>query len=248
MVRLGFAEALGKIGTSATPLLLDGLANHPNPVVRRACAKTLTLICDPTTVPHLIYALLNDEDTVVKGSAVGALAKNGETSVPPLLEILAAPEHPESTKGHAAWALGFIGVQGKEQLYAAIASEVAEVRSAVVGAIANILEEQPEERGFKLLIDGLQDTVPSVRSEAAAALGKLAYQPAVPHLLDCLEHQDGETRKAAALGLMKISDRATLDALQTALAKENEESAQRAIALAISQIQRQTNDEDNWDI
>ena len=71
MMRLRVAETLGEIGEPAVPFLLDGLANHENPVVRRAAAKTLTLIADPSTVPHLLHALLNDQDTVVRGSAVG---------------------------------------------------------------------------------------------------------------------------------------------------------------------------------
>ena len=63
MVRLGFADTLGKIGKPATPFLVDALLEHPDPVVRRASAKTLTLIADPDTVSPLVQALLNDEDT-----------------------------------------------------------------------------------------------------------------------------------------------------------------------------------------
>lgn len=91
MVRLGFADTLGKIGQPATPFLLEALLNHANPVVRRASAKTLTLIAAPETVAPLVQSLLHDEDTVVKGSAVGALARIGKASVPVLLEILASP-------------------------------------------------------------------------------------------------------------------------------------------------------------
>ncbi|UNU23133.1 HEAT repeat domain-containing protein [Microcoleus vaginatus] len=40
------AETLGSIGKPATTFLLEALAHHPNPVVRRASAKTLTLICE----------------------------------------------------------------------------------------------------------------------------------------------------------------------------------------------------------
>ena len=40
-------------------------------------------------VPQLVQAFLGDVDTVVKGSAAGALARTGEAAVPALLEILA---------------------------------------------------------------------------------------------------------------------------------------------------------------
>ncbi|MGK7875696.1 MAG: HEAT repeat domain-containing protein [Xenococcaceae cyanobacterium] len=243
MVRLGFAEALGEIGEPATPFLLEALAHHPNPVVRRACAKSLTIIADPKAIPTLIDALLNDEDTVVKGSSVGALARMGEAAVPELLEILASPESPESTKGHAAWALAFIGAEAKEQLYGASSSDSAEVRCAVVGAISNIAEEHPEEKAFNLLVNSLSDPAAMVRSEAAAALGKLTHRPAIPNLIELLHHVDGESRKAAALALMKIGDRTALEPLQAALTQEPEAAVQQVIKLAISQIERQSEED-----
>ncbi|WP_208346455.1 HEAT repeat domain-containing protein, partial [Aetokthonos hydrillicola] len=199
MVRLGFADTLGKIGKPATPFLIEALLNHANPVVRRASAKTLTLIADPETVSPLVHALLHDEDTVVKGSAVGALARIGEASVPVLLEILASPEHPESTKGHAAWALAFIGTEAKAYLYREINSESESVRTAVVGAMAKIAQDSGEEEAFTVLMNALHDVSQTVRCEAAAVLGNLAYKPAVSRLVELLHNPEGETRKAAAL-------------------------------------------------
>lgn len=244
MTRLGFADSLGKVGKPAVPPLLEALAHHPNVVVRRAAAKTLTLIADPEAVPHLIHALLNDEDTVVKGSSVGALAKTGESAVPALLKILADPEQPESTKGHAAWALAFIGVEAKEFLYREISSESPVVRAAVVGAIAKVAQDSPEEKAFNTLVNALNDNDENVRSEAAAVLGNLTYQPAIPKLIELLDHSNGETRKSAALALMKIATEETapkdsvLAALQTASNQESETMVQRAMELAISQIKK----------
>jgi bilin biosynthesis protein len=245
MVRLSFAEALGKVGKPATPLLMEAVANHPNPVVRRASAKTLTLIADPIAVPTLVNALLNDEDTVVKTSAVGGLAKIGEAAVPALLKILASTEYPESAKGHAVWALGFIGAEAKEYLYREINSDSADVRAAVVGAIAKIAEEGTEEGAFDILVNALTDSSLMVRCEAASALGSLAYQPAIPNLVELLHHPDWETRNAAALALMKIGDRTALEPLQAALTQEEEAGVQAVIKLAISQIERQL-EEDSW--
>ncbi len=241
MVRLGLAEAFGVIGDTASPFLLQGLANHPNPVVRRACAKSLTLIGDLKAIPTLLHAFLNDEDTVVQGSSVAALAKTGEASASALLEILASPEHPESTKGHAAWALAFIGAKAKQQLYEAFSSDDPEVRAAVVGAIANIAEELQEEQAFNILINALTDNTSAVRIEAAAALGKINYQPALINLIELLNHTEGESRKAAALALMKMGDRTTLEPLQTALTQETEEAIKPVLKLAIAQIDKTSN-------
>lgn len=238
MIRLGFAEALGEVGKPAVPFLVEALSHHANVVVRRAAAKTLTLIADPVAVSPLIDALLTDEDTVVKSSAVGALASIGEAAVPALLEILNSPELPESTKGHASWALAFVGAEVKEILYREIASESADVRVAVVGALAKVAQDAPEEKTFQILTDALGDRESMVRCEAAAVLGNLSYQSAFPQLVELLHHADGETRKAAALALMKIGDRAALEPLQATLERESETMVRRSLQLAISQIEK----------
>ena len=247
MVRLGFAEALGAVGKPAVPFLLEALASHGNVVVRRAAAKTLTLIGDPSTVPNLIHSLLNDEDTVVKGSSIGALARTGEAAVLPLLEILESPETPETTKGHAAWALAFIGTEGKKHLYQAINSESPEVRSAMVGAVAKIAEQEEEAQAFELILQSLNDPAIHVRSEAAAVLGNLTYQPAVPKLIELLQHPEGETRKSAALALMKIGDRNALKPIKLALEQESAEDIKKAISLAVYLLEKQQeDDDDDW--
>jgi len=247
LVRLQLAETLGEIGEPATPFLLEGLANHANPVVRRACAKTLTIIADPSAVPALIVALLEDEDTVVKGSSVGALARMGETAVPELLKILESPEHPESTKGHAAWALAFIGAEAKELLYQALEADSGVVRAAVVGAIAKIIQDEPKAEAFEILINALSDPIKDVRSEAAAALGNLAYEPAIPDLTELLQHAAWVSRKSAALALMKIGNPMALDSLKVALSRESEVEVQKVLQLAIAQLEKCLKQPDNWD-
>ena len=152
MMRLRMAETLGEIGEPALPFLCDGLANHENPVVRRAAAKTLTLIADASTVPNLLQALLTDEDTVVKGSSVGAMARIGEPAVQALLEILAAPERPESMKGHAAWALAFMGSEAKDLVFKEIHSASPTVRAAVVGVVSKVAQEENDEDAFNTSI------------------------------------------------------------------------------------------------
>lgn len=246
LVRLGYAEALGVVGKPAVDTLISALLHHPNVVVRRAAGKTLTLIEDPKAVSPLIQALLQDEDTVVQASAIGALARTGEASVEPLLEVLASPDSTESNKGHAAWALAFIGAKAKDRLYAAYASDSTEVRAAVVGAIAKVVEEDREDtQALNLLVKSLNDSAIDVRSEAAAVLGNLKYQPAIPTLISLLDHAEAQTRKSAALSLMKIGNQVAIAPLQTALAKEQDAKVTKAISLAISLLDKQI-EEDDW--
>jgi bilin biosynthesis protein len=248
MVRLGFAEALGKVGKPATPALIAGLAHHENPVVRRACAKTMTLIADQATIPTLVNSLLQDEDTVVQGSAVGALAVMGEAAAPVLLDILASPDYPDSHKGLATWGLSFVGTAGSKHLYDAIASDQAVVRSAVVGALTSSAQENDDQRALELILAALQDSSPMVRSEAAAALGKLSNVAVVPQLTTALSDADGDVRKTAAMALMKIGDGSAIAPLQSALAEETDDSIQPVLTLAISQLEKQqAAAEDEWE-
>lgn len=237
MVRLGFVEAFGKIGQPAAPYLQDALANHPNPVVRRSCGKALAKISYPQAVPTLINALLNDADTVVRSSAAGALAKMGPSAVPALLEVIAS-DSPETAKGHAAWALAFIGSAAAEKLYEAMNCESADVRCAAAGAIANIAQEQRDEHSTGIIISALSDAAPAVRAEAAAALGQLAHQPAVPQLIERIGDSAAEVRKAAALALAKIGDPAATEPLQAKLAGDPDDGVRQVAGVAISLLKR----------
>lgn len=246
MKRLAFAEILGKVGKPATPALINGLRQHKNPTVRRACAKTMTLIADPSTIPTLVHSLLNDEDTVVQGSAVGALAVMGEAAAPVLLDIIASPAYPDSSKGLASWGLSFIGTAGAQHLYKAIDSDQAEVRSAVVGALTSLAQESDDQEALGMIISSLSDRSPMVRSEAAAALGKLSNPDMVTYLTTVLPDRDSDVRKTAAMALMKIGDSQAIAPLKTALDTETDEALQPVFRLAISQLEQKV-EADDWD-
>lgn len=63
-------------------------------------------------------------------------------------------------------------------------------------------------------------------------------------MVKLLQHQKEETRKAAALALMKIGDRVAVEPLESALDKEQVTSVQSIIKLAISQIAQKSEEED----
>lgn len=244
VVRLRFATTLGEIGEPATPVLLEALSSHPDEVVRRAAAKTLTLIGDPAAVPTLLEAFLHDEDTVVRGSAAGALARTGEVSVPALLEILAAAESSETTKGHAAWALAFIGAEATEYLEPALRSDSLDVQCAVIGAIAKVIQEQPNEQLAQVLLEKLADECGVIRAEAASALGQVNYPAAIPALMHALGDREVEVRKAVVNAIGKTGDETALEPLQTALSDESD--VVKVLAkVALAQLQRRL--EEDWD-
>lgn len=248
MVRFGFAEVLAEVGTAATPALIDGLAHHEDPRVRRACSKTMTLIADQTTIPILVHSLLHDADTVVQGSVVGALAVMGKAAAPVLLEIIASPQYPDSSKGLATWGLSFVGAAGAEHLYQAVDADSEEVRSAVVGALTSLVQEEEDAKALTLILKALKDSSSMVRSEAAAALGKLSNAAVVPDLAVLLADDADEVRKTVAMVLMKIGDKSAIAPLQTALSQESDAAVKPVIELAIAQLEkRQTAADDGWD-
>jgi bilin biosynthesis protein len=236
LIRLRFAETLGEIGEPATPLLRDALANHSNVVIRRAAAKTLTIIGDSSAVPTLLHSFLNDEDTVVRSSSAGALARTGEAAVPALLDILASREQPEDTKGHAAWALAFIGSEAAEHLYDALHSDSIDVRCAVIGAIAHVAQEQGDEKSCGILVTALTDPETIIRTEAASAFAQVNYPPAIPHLILATKDADLEVRKAAVSSLGKLGGQPELEPLRSAL-QDPETVVQMLAKLAIAQIE-----------
>jgi bilin biosynthesis protein len=222
MVRLRAAQILGEIGEPATELLVAALLHNPNETIRRAAAKTMALIEDPKSVPALLQAFLTDVDTVVHGSSVGALARIGNVAVPALLEIIADPHSSETTKGHASWALAFIGNEAAEHLYPALKNDSIDVRCAVVSAIAHVAQEKGDLQACQILVDALTDPAALIRNEAAAALSQINYPAAIPHLILATKDVDGEVRKAAVSSLGRVGDESAIVPLQAALQDETE--------------------------
>ncbi|MEL6940725.1 MAG: HEAT repeat domain-containing protein [Cyanobacteria bacterium J06598_1] len=248
MKRFAFAEILDQVGKPATPALIEGLANHENPAVRRACAKTITLIADRRTIPTLVHSLLHDEDTVVQGSVVGALAVMGEEAALVLIDIIGSSDYPDSAKGLATWGLSFVGVAGKTHLYESLNAEKEEVRSAVVGALTSLVQEESDEQALTAILRALKDDSAMVRSEAAAALGKLSDATVIPQLASVLSDADSDVRKTAAMAMMKIGDGSAIAPIQAALKQETDPAIQPVFKLAISQLEKKQEEEDDgWD-
>ncbi len=140
--RIALVECFSQIGEPATPYLLEGIASHPEPVVRRACCNALTNIGDSTSVDGLIEALLQDPDIGVKSAAAGALAKVGAPAFDSLRMVLASDQASESCKGHAAWAIASMSSEVSERLYRNMSDPSPAVRTAVIGAIAQLAQKQ----------------------------------------------------------------------------------------------------------
>ena len=246
LVRFGFAERLAAIGLPAAPFLRHALREHENVAVRRAAAKTFTLIKDPKSMATLGEALTGDPDPVVQGSAAGALAELGGAAVPLLLAILEEPGVSAFCKGLAAWALASIGARGAEQLRPAMESPLVDVRAAVVGALGDQIQNSDDQEALTLLHQALEDPSQEVQAEAVTAFGKLQHPRFIPVLAASLESPHPEVRKNGALALMKCRNRAGLPPLEAARQREGDGPLAAVLALAVAQLRRslETDSED----
>ncbi len=240
--RLQTVEVLSQIGESATPFLLEGIANHPEPAVRRACCNALTNIGDPASVSGLVTALLEDSDIGVKSSAAGALAKVGEPAFDALKDVLTLDSASESGKGHAAWAIASMSEEVSDRLYDNMRHSSPTVRTAMLGAIAQLAQKQmaadsseSPEKALSVTTEALSDASSEVRIEAAANLARLNYQPAYKPIVSCLKDAEADVRKAAALALAKLGNSETIEAIAP-LQQDKDESVRRIAALAIGQL------------
>ena len=238
--RIQLVDALSQIGEPATPFLLDALNSQLESVVRRACCHALSNIGDERAVSGLAMALAGDQDISVKSAAAGALAKIGAPAFDALRDLLASDTVSESCKGHAAWAMTSMSREVPARLYDCMKDPSPAVRTAAVGAIAQIAQRQiaqrqitpeqftPEQitqkqtekelsaaQPLSLLIQSLNDASSEVRIEAIAHLARLNYQQARGSLVNCLQDGQWEVRKAAILALGKLGSVSAGDALRT---------------------------------
>lgn len=243
--QLRIVELFGEIGEEATPTLISALGHHPNPRVRHACAQALARLGDPDSIPALIQALLADPDPITRSSTSGALARMGEDAVPALLEVIASSVYPDTQKGQAIWALSCLGTEAAPQLYKAFESDVADVRCAVVGAIATLAKNDPQRvhnpsdiqsPTLTILLQAIVDPEPTVRIEAASGLGKLADFNATPYLIPLLADGEPEVRKTAALAIGALKDASALQHLQR-LTNDPSSAVRPVVAWAIQQLQ-----------
>jgi bilin biosynthesis protein len=237
LMRLTFAESLGVVGKAAVPSLCRALAEHESVTVRRAAAKTLTLIEDPRALPVLQKALLQDPDPVVQGSAVGAMAAVGEEAIDGMLEILINPSSTAMQLGLASWGLAFVGARAPEALRKAATSEHAEIRCAAIAALGDQIQALGDDAARELVENALTDAETDVRAEAATLLGKL-HSPdwAVPRLEPLLRDPQGQVRKNAALSLMKLQAAGSIASLSQQLEREQQADVKAVLQLAINQL------------
>ena len=239
LLRLRFADSLGAVGKAAVPALCQAMISSDQVTVRRAAAKTLTLIADPSSLPALVSSLMSDSDSVVQGSAMGAMAAIGQEAVEPILTILRNPDSSEMQIGLANWALAFIGDRAPDALREAACSENANVRKAAISALGSQIQSLDDQQARDLLNRALNDSCSEIRAEAVTLLGKLEDSIwAEPMLLPALSDPDSWVRKNSALSLMKLGVKSSIPRLEELSHQENDQIVKNVLLLAIRQLKK----------
>ena len=237
LLRRTFAESLGLIGTDALPELRKALLNSKSVTVRRAAAKTLKLVGDPSALPDLLYALLTDKDPVVQGSAVGAMAIFGEDAAKSLLLVLENPNSSEMQCGLASWGLSFIGAKGAEILKRAAMSNNEKVRASSIAALGEQIQLFCDTEAKDILTNAINDLSDDVQIEAIKLMGLLDDQNWDLNLIgEKLNSNNPQVRKQSALSLMKLNAISQIQNLRQSLLKEKDLEVINVINLSLSKI------------
>ena len=239
LLRLRFADSLGAVGQAAVPALCEAMLSSDNVTVRRAAAKTLTLIEDPNSLPYLISAFLKDQDSVVQGSAMGAMAAIGEEAVTPILNLLSNPEITEMQIGLANWALAFVDDRGSKILRDASNSSNVEIRKAAITALTSKIDTLNADENVDLLSNASRDDDAEIRAEAATLLGGLEdIDWAKPLLISNLYDADSWVRKNSALSLIKLNATEAIATLEECELQEEDQIVANVIKLAIQKLKQ----------
>ena len=237
LVRRTFSEALGMIGNPATPALRGALIHHKSVTTRRAAAKTLKLVGDPSALPDLLQALINDKDPVVQCSSAGAMAIFGKEAFELLQTVLIDPKSSSMQKGLASWGIAFIGAEAPDQLKNAAQSKHAAVRAAAIAALGDQIQSLDDEEAKHLLIDALSDKSSDVRAEASTLLGKLDNaELAKEKLEEKLNDESSQVRKNSALSLMRLKSTGSLQYLQSRRNVEEDKKVLKVLKFVIKYL------------
>tara|TARA_Y100001968_G_scaffold118366_1_gene107819 strand:- start:124 stop:960 length:837 start_codon:yes stop_codon:yes gene_type:complete len=239
LIRRSYAEELGEIGKAALPQLINALLNSKNVIQRRAAAKTLKLVADPTALPHLIKALTNDSDSVVQCSAAGAIAIFGEAAVKHLIIVLENEQHTEMQHGLAAWCLAFIGAKAPYAIKKATKSKNIKVKSAAIAALEEHIRQTNDEEAIQLVTMAVNDRDENVQIEAIKLIGKLyKIESFIPILISKLSNKKPNIRKASVLSLMQLNVKESKKYIQDLLSIEQNKDVKKIIRLAINVIDK----------
>lgn len=223
--------------TEAVPVLLDCLAEEPDPQIRAATVTVLGKIGDGNVITRLVKHL-EDPNFRVRANTVEALEAIGNESAYPYI-IRMLQDEDNRTRANAVKALrNFGSANTMKTLEAMIRSGQPWQQGSAVYAMSFF---PCSEKISELLNIALQASDPSVREKARSLNKKFEikkgdHEPAVQEIIDNLKSRDNELRLSAA----KLSSNFLLaeieDALKDAIAVEKDSKIKSIMIRSLGNI------------
>lgn len=212
-----------------------------NPHVAEEAARQLNEM-GASALPE-IQEVLRDPgaDAAMKKAALKASGLLGRTAAPAVPEIAVHLTDPQLTE-EAAVALSFLGREAFAPLRDGASSDDPVVRRESLRSIGKLKERAPLDARavVPLLLDGLTDPDPTVRTVAATYLGIIHAEPqsVVPALVETLQDEEPEVRSAAAtaLGSFGAEAQSAVPALRKATS-DRDEDVRREAGVALVKLQ-----------
>jgi HEAT repeat protein len=209
-------EQVASLKGQLLDVLSDVLASGDG-AMRRAAAYGLSKLQDLHSVP-LLVAALGDSDETVRGWVVEALAAcSGSLVVGPLVRALA--DQSVYVYYSACNALKAIRA---DDVWPALEEHLQSPEATVRKRIAKLLGDMGEYKAVPRLVSLTRDSDPGVRYEAVEALRKIGDSRAVDALIGCLNDESHEVRCGAVQALRWAGDLRAVEPL-VAVCVENEE-------------------------
>lgn len=221
-----------------------------------ALEKVLTFQ-DNRTAADSLYQFLRNPDPFLRSRAVVALGQMQDTLAIDSLIVYAGSSYPDVPQ-KCIFALGQIGFAStglSEQVH--IETALLELfektkQSSVRSAILEALGKTGSTRSFELIQRELNDTLISLRKEAAWACARLAIRnirsdSTEPGLIQNLKHSNADVRWASAHALMRINDKKTAPGILPSL-KDDDYRVRMDAARALGSMKLESKDPDYKEI
>jgi beta-lactamase regulating signal transducer with metallopeptidase domain len=220
------ASAIAPVVATATTLGVNvGMAVTKNTIMTLLGSKAVA--GKDTDERPILLARILATDTSASLRRIAAWGLNEYANQQVAAEALANAlrrDRDVNVREMAAWSLADADHSqiGIEALIAALRDASSEVRATAAWALGNVGTRAAADP----LAAALSDPSVQVRKRAAWALGNSDLKQAPPQLLALLSDKDPEMRELAAWALYEIEDPASISALQSALAREQDKELQ----------------------